>query len=348
MGGNATGGSATGGNAGSANGGGVGVAPGIDVIRGDACVITAPAHWAAGVHVADCVVDVESSLTIDPGAIIKFGPRSYLSVRAGGRLTAVGTDSLPIIFTSLKDDSHGGDSGADGATTGQRGDWGCEGECGGVTIKGDGSVLKYVQALYGTNGVYVQAASTELDACTFAHQKTSGLVLDGGFGVETTVLGANVFFDNQDYPLRLGKPVFVDGGNVFHDPENPSTTNGKQCILLDTDLDRIVVLAPTEIGFLFSGHRISAEVLTPAGVVFKSQGAAIRLEATGTFLNGPTAIFTSYKDDSVGGDCTGDGATAPAVGDWEGLWIEDGTKSDYAAPVDTVRYAAKSGTMPIH
>ncbi len=83
-------------------------------------------------------------------------------------------------------------------------------------------------------------------------------------------------------------------------------------------------------------------------MIFKAGAAAIRLDAGGSLYNGPNAIFTSYKDDTLGGDCTGDGPRPPAVGDWEGLWIDDGSKADCAAPVDSIRYAEKSGTALLY
>jgi hypothetical protein len=337
------------GSAGSgAVGGSAGGGPAGDVMIVEPCRISAPAHWGSGVHVANCKVEVGSSLTIAAGAIIKFSVGAYLDVLPEGILTAIGTDSLPVIFTSVKDDAHGGDTNGDGASTGVANDWGCQGACGDLNIQGSGSVLDHVHALYGSNGVYIQAGSTRVIKSTFAHHETYGLVLDGRYPVESTQLTENAFFDNHGFPLRLGKPAFLDASNVFHDPTHPDVVNGRQCVELDTDLDRLVVLGVTELGFLFSGHRISSELLTPPGVIFKARDAAIYLDAAGSLYNGPNAIFTSYKDDSLGGDCTGDGPSAPTVGDWEGLWIDDGTKPDYAASVDYVRYASKSGSGAVH
>jgi hypothetical protein len=165
--------------------------------------------------------------------------------------------------------------------------------------------------------------------------------------LETTQLSGNAFFDNNGYPIRMGKVVFLDASNLFHDPANPDTRNGKQCVELDVDLDRIVMSGVTELGFLFSGHRIRSGLVLAAGVIFKSESDSIYAEAGGSFVNGPNAIFTSYKDDSLGGDCTGDGATTPKAGDWKGLWIDDGTKADYAVSSDNIHYAEKSGTMPL-
>ena len=307
--------------------------PGSIVI--DTCTITTPTRWAAGAYTANCNIELQSTLTIDPGATIAFGPGFSLNVGEAGVLTAVGTESSPIVFTSRK-------AGA------AAGDWGCAGACGGVNLRGNGSTLEYVRVLYASSGVYVQGESVTIKSSTFAHNAGSGLVVDESFGGAMVSLNANTFFANGDYPLVLGRAVFIDGGSVFHDPENPQVTNGKQCVSLDTNIDQLTVLGVTELGFLFGGHAISAEILLPPGTIFKSTSAAIELEKTGSLVNGPNATFTSAKDDALGGDCTGDGPSAPASGDWEGLLIEDAAGTDYAAPADYIRYAARSGTTHPH
>lgn len=62
------------------------------------------------------VVMKGAALTIKPGVIIKFkGKDTNFTVR--GSLTAEGTPDHKIIFTSYKDDAHGGDTNCNGAAT---------------------------------------------------------------------------------------------------------------------------------------------------------------------------------------------------------------------------------------
>ncbi len=91
--------------------------------------ISANTTWPAGsVYVISGLVTVNSGVTLSlqPGTIVKFQNSGSTKGKllVNGALQAPGTASQPVIFTSINDDSFGGDTNQNGgATRPGAGDW---------------------------------------------------------------------------------------------------------------------------------------------------------------------------------------------------------------------------------
>ena len=78
--------------------------------------------FKAGVYVlGSSTIPAGSTVTIMPGAIFKF--TSSRSLTVNGTLLADGVEGNPVVFTAFTDDSYGGDTNGDGASTGTPGYW---------------------------------------------------------------------------------------------------------------------------------------------------------------------------------------------------------------------------------
>src|SRR3989344_1963269 len=80
---------------------------------------------SGGVYIIDSSFSIASdtTLTIEAGTIIKAKTTGLGGPSIYGALKTLGTSEQPIYFTSIYDDSVGGDTGGDGLSVGGPGQW---------------------------------------------------------------------------------------------------------------------------------------------------------------------------------------------------------------------------------
>ena len=132
-------------------------------------------------------IEEGAELNIPSGVIVKMGPGAQ--IYTFGTLNAVGTRSSPVIFTSVNDDTVGGDTNGDGGETeASSGDWRY------IWVLGRAN-LEYTKVLYGgmadssygERGLLMTDGSGELNmnGCILAHSLYDGIWNWGGSIVAT-------------------------------------------------------------------------------------------------------------------------------------------------------------------
>ncbi len=287
------------------------------------------------------------TLTIDAGQVVKLsGQGGGLTV--DGTLDAQGTAASPVIFTSLKDDGPGGDTGNDnGASKPSAADWGD------IQLDSDSTnnVLTYAEVLYaGFNGtpaaVYDQGGPLTLSNSTVSNSGSGGLRVEK-LGQTTTTLSADTFTGNN------GAAVSMDlDSNPTITGETPSLITGNNINGLAVDsgtlAENLTWNNPDIVYYLGRNITVPAglTLAIDAGQVVKLLGAGLTVDGTlnaqGTAAT--PVIFTSLKDDGPEGDTGNDnGTSTPHAGDWGDIQLDSGSTSNVLSYVE-VLYAGSNGT----
>ena len=292
-----------------------------------------------------CTVDVPSgvTLTIEPGTVIKGDGGSggcevenICTLSVEGSLDAVGTPTEPIVFTSINDNSVGGDTGTGSPAAGN---WS------GIAVSESGSIdLEDTDVSYASTGVDADTtgpavfksdefASSVYEAVLIAAAATPVVEHDSSTGLA------------QDQT-----PAFVvDSSSLDLDDigGNSVTGSGVQAVGLSGTVATSSTLtdqpgAAWDIGgFSSSDGRLdipSGVTMTiAAGTVIKGDGGSggcevenictLSVEGSLDAVGTPTEpiVFTSINDNSVGGD-TGTGS--PAAGNWSGIAVSESGSID--------------------
>ena len=269
-----------------------------------------------------------------------------------------------MIITSLQDDSVGGDTNANGASSGMPGDWG------GVSVNGNANVDHLISRfgfgfnLTPTTMASIQNSSFEwsgwcgimatsgtpatITNCSFSDTVGPGILVMSYPTTGLTVSGCT--FDRNQVPIRFERNSFANlSGLTVH--ENHSQYNG---VYMDTasSWDQGGTLTNAGCPYVFASDpnfACGAKLTLQAGAVVKVGNVMLQacdLDILGT--ESQPVIITSLQDDSVGGDTNANGASSGIPGDWGGVGF---TGSAGTFQNCQIRYAFSgfqhSGSAPI-
>jgi len=278
----------------------------------------------SGVIVMTGGLNVDGTMNVGSGVIIKT-TNSYsngIAVSQGGALNVTGTTSDPVIFTSYKDDNAGGDSNNDGASLGGYYDYS-------TAVRADNGTINVAHATFraGSQGVYANCSTgantititdSILNSQTAFYNCSQGVVtmLRNQFAVQggsmavqasyTDVAGIALSGTDQNTGTgsNAGIAVFAYGATVASgETWNVSGTSG-----VVVQVGGVTVNGAMNVG---AGAIIKTTNSYSNGIEVTESGS---LNVTATASS--PAIFTSYKDDSVGGDTNNDGPSAGGYTDY--------------------------------
>jgi hypothetical protein len=263
----------------------------------------------------DVTVPVGVTLTVEEGVIVKFDIGRSLIVQ--GALRVLGAESDAVYFTSIRDDTVGGDTNGDGASSlPARGNW--------SRIQfGENSddancLIDHAVVAYGSNEYYGYHGAIEL--------------LSASPTIQNSTIRDSLYYayraDLDSFPTLTNNTLVNNGINGL------ALTDDTYGSVLNTDATWDIIGTTY---YLRNDVSIGSDrTLTVApGVVVKFgmgrsllvNGNNSALRALGTASD--PVYFTSMRDDTVGGDTNNDGASSlPARGNWSR--IQFGENSDDA------------------
>ncbi len=172
------------------------------------------------------------TLTIDPGQVIKFTGGAQLTV--AGTLNATGTAAGPIIFTSVEDNSVGGDTSNNPDSTPGPGNWnGIQ-----FTSTSTASVMNHVEVRYGGNAGIDDIACIEIDGVQLT--MTDSIERDGGHAGLYSLPGSNVTLACNLFVDNSFNGVQLEAGSTDTLVNDTIDGNGKYGLVLDSPTATLV------------------------------------------------------------------------------------------------------------
>jgi hypothetical protein len=139
-------------------------------------------------------VNTDYCMTIPAGTVIKVN--ANYEINAYGILIVSGESWAPVIFTSYRDDTIGGDSNGDGPSEGSAGDWDY------IRIQNDSSTIEYCLIRYADYGVYCYNASPTILNATIVDAYYHGIrCYSSTSGASNPIITNAVLANNLEYGI---------------------------------------------------------------------------------------------------------------------------------------------------
>ncbi|HET9571175.1 MAG TPA: right-handed parallel beta-helix repeat-containing protein [Bacteroidales bacterium] len=289
------------------------------------------------VLLSDMIIQSGTTVNIDPGIVIKSHNDYWYdnyhlnssSIYVDGSLKVNGTSAEKIVFTSLKDDNEGNpyDTNNDGnASTPSTGDWGSIKFR--ATSVDTANLIRYALVKYpgytSEGGITFENAGGRVQNTLVTNSSNYGLYFNGNSDPVITDVSIR---NNSKDPVAMSltsNPQF--SGIEF-------VSNGSQALkIIEGTLSSTARLTSRNLaGITNIGYVVDKLVIASGAKLTIEPGVVIKFRADNWYrtyiqvygsliakgLPNNKIYFTSYKDDSRGGDSNNNGNTdSPTPGDW--------------------------------